>query len=55
MPLDVDYDFFDKEVWPVLADRIPAFQALKVSVILSLFVPVTLEVFKIYVRKPKCF
>lgn len=29
--LDVDYTFFDKTLWPILARRVPAFNALKVS------------------------
>ena len=29
--LDVDYDFFYDKVWPKLAERIPAFEKLKVS------------------------
>jgi len=29
--LDVDYDFFDKNIWPVLATRVPAFESVKVS------------------------
>ena len=28
--LDVDYSFFNETVWPVLAHRVPAFEALKV-------------------------
>ncbi|CAG0887451.1 unnamed protein product [Darwinula stevensoni] len=27
--LDVDYSFFDNHIWPILAHRVPAFQALK--------------------------
>ncbi|XP_044750384.1 FAD-dependent oxidoreductase domain-containing protein 1 isoform X2 [Coccinella septempunctata] len=27
--LDVDYDFFDKSIWPILAERVPAFNCLK--------------------------
>jgi FAD-dependent oxidoreductase domain-containing protein 1 len=30
--LDVDFDFFDNRVWPLLAHRIPAFQSVKVCV-----------------------
>ena len=30
--LDVDYNFFDEHIWPTLANRIPAFESLKVSV-----------------------
>lgn len=29
--LEVDYDFFDEKVWPVIANRAPAFNNLKVS------------------------
>ncbi|XP_021929318.1 FAD-dependent oxidoreductase domain-containing protein 1-like isoform X2 [Zootermopsis nevadensis] len=29
--LDVDYDFFDKNVWPILAKRVPAFESVKVK------------------------
>lgn len=29
--LDVDYKFFDEEVWPTLAQRVPAFESLKVK------------------------
>ncbi|KAK8772141.1 FAD-dependent oxidoreductase domain-containing protein 1-like [Amblyomma americanum] len=29
--LDVDYSFFDKAIWPTLAERIPAFNSLKVK------------------------
>jgi glycine/D-amino acid oxidase-like deaminating enzyme len=28
---DVDYDYFDEAIWPGLAERVPAFEALKVS------------------------
>ncbi|MEO9190623.1 MAG: FAD-binding oxidoreductase, partial [Acetobacteraceae bacterium] len=28
--LDVDHDIFPDELWPVLAERVPAFEALKV-------------------------
>jgi FAD-dependent oxidoreductase domain-containing protein 1 len=31
--LDVDYDFFDKKIWPVLASRVPAFESVKVCTI----------------------
>lgn len=29
--LDVNYEYFDRHVWPVLAQRVPAFNALKVK------------------------
>lgn len=29
--LDVDYDFFDKNIWPTLASRVPAFECVKVT------------------------
>lgn len=29
--LDVDYQYFDKCVWPVIANRVPAFEAVKVK------------------------
>lgn len=28
--LDVDHEFFDNKVWPLLAHRVPAFENLKV-------------------------
>jgi hypothetical protein len=28
---DVDYDYFDEAIWPGLAERVPAFEALKVT------------------------
>ncbi len=28
--LEVDYGFFDENIWPVLANRVPAFEAIKV-------------------------
>lgn len=34
--LDVDYNFFDKSLWPIIANRVPAFNCLKVS---SNFIP----------------
>lgn len=29
--LDVDYNYFDEEVWPTLAKRVPAFESIKVK------------------------
>lgn len=29
--LDVDHEFFQEKVWPLLAHRLPAFESLKVS------------------------
>ena len=29
--LEVDYDFFQEKVWPRLAQRVPAFETLKVT------------------------
>lgn len=29
--LDVDHQYFDEKIWPKLANRVPAFNALKVS------------------------
>ncbi|XP_018319397.1 FAD-dependent oxidoreductase domain-containing protein 1 [Agrilus planipennis] len=29
--LDVDYNFFDEKVWPLLANRVPAFNSIKVK------------------------
>ncbi|XP_044137728.1 FAD-dependent oxidoreductase domain-containing protein 1 [Bufo gargarizans] len=29
--LDVDHDYFQQKVWPLLADRVPVFQSLKVK------------------------
>lgn len=29
--LDVDYEYFDTNVWPILASRVPAFNSIKVS------------------------
>jgi glycine/D-amino acid oxidase-like deaminating enzyme len=28
---EVDFDYFDESIWPVLANRVPAFEALKVA------------------------
>jgi len=30
LDLEIDYDFFDENIWPVLAERVPAFEAIKV-------------------------
>lgn len=32
--LEVDYSYFDKVLWPILAQRVPAFNAIKVYQIL---------------------
>jgi len=32
--LDVDHEFFDNEVWPLLARRVPAFENLKARILL---------------------
>lgn len=29
--LEIDYSFFDERLWPVIAERVPAFEALKVG------------------------
>lgn len=29
--LDVDYSYFDEHLWPILAERVPAFEALKLQ------------------------
>lgn len=29
--LDVDYNYFDTHVWPQLAERVPAFESIKVQ------------------------
>lgn len=29
--LDVDYEYFDTDVWPLLAKRVPKFEAIKVK------------------------
>lgn len=29
--LDVDFNYFDKWLWPILAKRVPAFNSIKVS------------------------
>ena len=31
--LDVDYTFFDQQVWPDIANRVPAFQNIKVIIL----------------------
>lgn len=31
--LDVDHEFFDNKVWPLLAHRVPSFENLKVFII----------------------
>ena len=33
----IDYDFFDNDVWPKLAYRIPAFERLKVGAYLQVY------------------
>lgn len=30
--MDVDYNFFDERIWPNLLKRVPAFEAIKVSI-----------------------
>lgn len=32
--LEVDYDYFYDNIWPVLARRVPAFKNLKVSLLM---------------------
>ena len=29
--LEVDYDWFTEKIWPVIANRVPAFEELKVG------------------------
>lgn len=29
--MDVDHQYFDDKIWPILAGRVPAFNAVKVS------------------------
>ena len=31
--LEVDYSLFEERIWPILAERVPAFEALKVTTI----------------------
>lgn len=33
--LDVDHQYFDEKVWPILAQRVPAFNSLKVTLTIS--------------------
>lgn len=33
--LDVNFDYFDKHLWPILANRVPAFNAVKVKVLVT--------------------
>lgn len=29
--LEVDYSFFDEEIWPAIAHRVPSFESIKVN------------------------
>lgn len=33
--LEVDYSYFDDKIWPLLAERIPAFEAIKVRLLIQ--------------------
>ena len=37
--LDVDYNFFEENIWPTLSNRVPAFEALKVGMFACPFMP----------------
>lgn len=30
--LDVDYQYFDEKIWPILAKKVPAFESIKVRI-----------------------
>lgn len=33
--LDVDHEFFDNRIWPIIAHRVPSFENLKVFLIVT--------------------
>lgn len=32
--LDVDHEYFNEKIWPILANRVPAFNSLKVNIVI---------------------